>query len=252
MIILTHTKESLMNNLKNIGVDPTGILSVHLSYKAIGEVNGRADTVLDALMTYMQGGTLVLAGHTWDNVRTPNPVMDSLYTPTCVGICTELFRKRKGVIRSLHPTHSILALGKDAQYLTQGEEKATSPCPVGGTYHKLWEQNAQILLIGVNFMRNTFIHGIEEWDAGGYNLSKEIENYYVITPEGTRLHTPQYRHKSALGSRTFTKLEPAAIQKGILTLNKFGDATSRFMLAKDIRTLTAELLQQDMTYLQTY
>ena len=40
-----HTKESLMRDLKRLGINPRGTLLVHSSYKSIGDVEGRADTV---------------------------------------------------------------------------------------------------------------------------------------------------------------------------------------------------------------
>ena len=247
-----YTKQDLLANLSAIGVNPKGTLKVHLSYKAIGEVDGQGDTVLDALMKYMQNGLLVLPSHTWNNVRTPNPIMDVLYTPTCVGILTELFRKREGVYRSLHPTHSVAAFGKDAKSFVAGEERLTTPCGEGGAYYKLWERNAQILLVGVDFTRNTFIHGMEEWDGAEGTIKEKPEDYFVINHAGQRLHTPLHRHCARLGSATFSKLEPQAIQEGILTLGKFGYATTRLMQAKPLREMVAGLLKGDAGYLEKY
>ncbi len=244
-----YTKLDLINNLKSLGVNPNGTLMVHLSYKAIGEVEGRGDTVLDALMEYMQHGLLVLGSHTWSNVNKNNPVMDVLHTPTCIGAMTELFRNRPGVHRSLHPTHALAAYGADAQEFLSGEEYICTPCGEGGVYHKLWQRNAQILLIGVNFGRNTYIHGIEEWDGAVGSIDKEKTDLYVINHAGQRLYTPQYRHCAPIGSDVFPKLEPQALQEGILTLGKFGDAAGRIMNAVPLRDMIAPLLKKDKEYL---
>jgi len=142
-----YTKQDLLNSLSVIGVNSTGTLKVHISYRAIGEVEGRGDTVLDALAEYMKDGLLVLPSHTWAHTRENNPIMDVLYTPSCVGVLTEIFRKREGVLRSLHPTHSVAALGKGAAEFVAGEEKIGTPGGEGGAYHKLWQQDAQILLL---------------------------------------------------------------------------------------------------------
>jgi len=246
-----YTRTDLLRNLSEIGVDSRGTLMVHISCKAVGEVEGRGDAILDALAEYMRPGLLVLPGHTWDNVIAANPVMDVLHTPCCVGVLPEMFRKRKGVHRSLHPTHSVLALGNGAENFVLGEENIKTPCGEGGAYYKLWERDAQILLIGVNFTRNTFIHGIEEWDKAECTLAKEAD-YYVINHAGNRLHTPQSRHNARIGSETFSKLEPAAIQEGVLQLGQFGDATTRLMYAKPLRAMTAELLKKDAKYLLRY
>jgi len=247
-----HKKQDFLAQLASLSVDPQGTLMVHLSCKAIGEVEGRGDAVLNALMEYMQNGLLVLPSHTWSNVNTNNPVMDVLHTPTCVGILTELFRKQPGVLRSLHPTHSLAAVGADAETFLDGEEHIQTPCGKGGAYYRLWERNAQILLIGVNFTRNTFIHGMEEWDHAIGTISSDKTDLYVVNHEGNRLYTPQFRHCSRLGSRTYSKLEPDALQQGILTLGRFGDATARLMKAKPLRTMVAEFLREDPHYLMRY
>jgi len=247
-----YTKQDFMKQLENMGIDPAGTLLVHLSCKAIGEVQGRGDTILDALTDYMKQGLLVLPSHTWSNVGEKNPVMDVLYTPSCVGALTEIFRKRPGVCRSLHPTHSLAALGTDALDFVAGEEQIGTPCGKGGTYYKLWQRNAQILLLGVNFTRNTYIHGIEEWDGAIGSISAEKADFYVINSQGQRLYTPQYRHCAPLGSETFSKLEPQALNEGILQLGRFGDATARLMYARPLREMTAGFLREDTGYLLRY
>jgi len=247
-----YKKTDLLQDLSQIGIDPHGTLLVHLSCKSVGEVEGHGETILDAFCEYMRPGLLVLPSHTWSNVREANPVMDVLHTTSCVGALTEIFRKRKGVHRSLHPTHSVAALGVGAEELVSGEEHINTPCGRGGVYYKLWERNAQILLIGVNFARNTFIHGIEEWDGAEGSISKDRADYYVINHQGNRIHTPLFRHCAPLGSDTFTKLEPDAIQQGILTLGRFGDATTRLMNTQPLRTMAAKLLKADAKYLLRY
>jgi len=247
-----YTKQDLLQHLTVLGVDPRGALMVHVSCKAIGDVEGRGDAVLDALSEYMREGLLVLPGHTWRNVGKDNPVMDVLHTPTCVGVLTELFRGRPEVRRSLHPTHSLLALGGGAEEFLEGEERIQTPCGKGGAYYKLWERDAQILLIGVNFTRNIFIHGIEEWDGAEGSISPDRSDLYVIDHGGRRLYTPQYRHCSRLGSETFSKLEAPAVMGGILTIGRFGDADARIMRTRPLRVMVAALLRQDAGYLLRY
>jgi len=246
------TKDQLIKDLHTLGIDECGILKVHISYKAIGDVEGGAQTVIDALTQYMKNGLLVLPTHTWRNVNKENPVMDILYTPSCVGITTELFRKNPHVFRSQHPTHSVAAIGEDAENFVSGESLLQTPAGIGGVYHKLWERDAQILLIGVNFSRNTFIHGIEEWDGASDTISKTRENFYVIAQDGKRIYTPQYRHCARIGSETFTKLEPMAINKNILKLGTFGGATTRLMKARPLRAMVAPLIKENSHYLTNY
>ena len=71
--------------------------------------------MLDALMEFFEKGLLLLPTHTWKTINAENPVFDVDNEPACVGILPNLFLKRPGVIRSLHPTHSMAGFGKDAE-----------------------------------------------------------------------------------------------------------------------------------------
>lgn len=123
-----YTKEDLLKQLEDMKIDKKGTLLVHSSMKSIGQVDGGADTVLDVFSQYMKDGLLVLPTHTWAYINKNNPRFYVDKSPSCVGILTELFRKRPGVVRSLRPTHSVAALGKDAKEFVAGDEKCDTPC----------------------------------------------------------------------------------------------------------------------------
>src|SRR5690554_8160890 len=103
------TKEELKEQIAALGIQPTDTLLIHSSMKAVGEVEGGADTVLDAFSEYLKEGLLILPTHTWAQMNSEYNVFDVVNEPSCVGILTELFRKRPGVVRSWHPTHSVAA-----------------------------------------------------------------------------------------------------------------------------------------------
>ena len=150
-----YTKEDLKEYLKAMGLTGKETILVHSSMKSIGEVEGRADTVIDALIEYFKDGLLLLPTHTWKNINEDNPVYDPAVTPSCVGILTNLFLKRDGVIRSLHPTHSMAGIGVSAKEYLAGEEYNNTPCTPGGCYDRLKDCGGKILLIGVGNERNT-------------------------------------------------------------------------------------------------
>ena len=101
---MQYTKKDLKEQLYQMGLDGTETILIHSSMKAIGDVEGGAETVLDTWMEYFKGGLLLLPTHTWKTVNEDHPVFDSKKEPSCVGILTNLFMKRAGVVRSLHPT----------------------------------------------------------------------------------------------------------------------------------------------------
>lgn len=221
---MIHTQASLMEQLKGMGIDPRGTLLVHSSLKSIGEVQGGADTVLDALSEYMRQGLLVLPTHTWSYIDAANPQFSVQQSPSCVGILPELFRKRPGVIRSWHPTHSAAALGKDAAEFTSGDERWDTPCARGSVYGKLLDRKADILLLGVDLRRNTFIHGIEEWMDIPGRMTDSREQLYTETPGGEVISVPSHRHCGLSWSEHFWKVEQVLETGGALRRASFGDA----------------------------
>ena len=108
-MVQEYTKEQLLQQLRDMGIKSTDNLLVHSSMKSLGPVQGGADTVLDALMEAVPEGLLILPTHTWKQMCAEYSFFDPETEPVCVGILPELFRKRPGVVRSLHPTHSMAA-----------------------------------------------------------------------------------------------------------------------------------------------
>src|SRR5690625_1987848 len=152
-----HTKANLIKQLQDMGIESYDSILVNSSMKKIGQVAGGADTVLDALSDYMAEGLLVFPTHTWSYINEKNPKFYVQDSPSCVGILPELFRKRPSVIRSLHPTHSVAALGADAKVFVTDDEKMTTPCGKGTQLRKLRQRRGQRALSGARLCSNRFI-----------------------------------------------------------------------------------------------
>ena len=159
---MAYTKADLKHDLAAMGLTGNETILIHSSMKSIGPVEGGADTVLDAWMEFFAEGLLLLPTHTWRFINEENRVFDVRRSPCCVGILPELFRQRPGVVRSLHPTHSMAAYGKGAAAYLEGELDANTPCTPGGCYDRLRAAHGKVLLLGVTHARNTFIHSVEE------------------------------------------------------------------------------------------
>lgn len=219
-----HTKQSLIAQLESAGIDRLGTVLMHSSMKKIGDVEGGADTVLDALSEYMKDGLLVLPTHTWSYINADNPKFYVETSEVCVGILPELFRQRPGVVRSLHPTHSVAALGKDAAAFTAGDERCDTPCHRESAWGRLLDRKATILLVGVDLRRNTFIHGIEEWVDIPGRLTDDHEQLYTVLADGTEIPVPSRRHCGLPWSEHFWKVEGVLEEQGALYRSKLGDA----------------------------
>ena len=244
---MVHTKESLIYDFASIGIKPTDTLLVHSSMKSIGEVDGRADTVLDAFIEYMEPGLLIFPTHTWDKIGTESFVYHPLTEHSCVGILSNLFLARSGVVRSLNPTHSLAALGVDAASYTAGEEQWDTPCSREGCYGKLYDRKAQILFLGCSMKKNTYLHGVEEWCDIPRRLSDTHMPLVIQTQDRGVIQRPMRGHRSPFGdvSLNFDKMEVPFLQAGIARKGKIGDAQSTLCDAVGMADLTAALLKQN-------
>ena len=242
------SKKTLMEDLARIGIDPHGTLLCHLSMKAIGPVDGGADAVLDALTEYMKDGLLVIPSHTWANVNDEQPVFDRASTPVCVGLLPEMFRKRPGVIRSNHPTHSLCAIGADAAEFCAGQERFDTPCAPQSCYGELARRNAQVLMIGVDFSRNTSVHCIEEVAQVPNRIGPGRHQLYWTDETGAVHALPSLRHENA-DSSYYVKLEPVMRARKLLQTVHFGHAETLLFRERDLFDTVLELLGRDIDLL---
>lgn len=252
-----NTKQSLLADLHKSGINPRGTLLVHSSVKSVGECENGADDILDALIEFMKEGLLVLPAHTWDDVtwdsfsddNVPtgeNNVYDPLGTPSCVGALTNLFLRRGGVMRSLHPTNSVAALGKNAGEFIKGEELTRSPCQRNGCYGKLYDLNAQILFLGCGLSKNTFLHGVEEWNNIPGRLTDKPQMLYIKTGGGL-IECPQYRHYFPDGdvSENYGKVEKELTEAGASEYFTFGKARCILISAVKTADIVGALLREN-------
>ena len=156
-----HNESTLISDIKNAGIDPNGTLLIHSSMKSVGTVEGGADTVLNAFIHFMKDGLLLFPTHSWDENSLKDGIYDPKTEPSNVGILPNLFMKKEGAVRSLHPTHSVTAIGKRAVDYTHRDDEVVTPCPWKGCFGGLYDEDAQILFLGVSLKRNTFIHSLE-------------------------------------------------------------------------------------------
>jgi len=247
-----HTKESLITDFKNCGINPNGTLLVHSSVKSVGECENRGDTILDAFIEYMKDGLLIFPTHTWMEVGwkvdeyPQNKIYDPLTSASCVGVLTNLFLKRDGVVRSLHPTHSVAAIGKDAVDFTSGEELTRTPCSREGCYGKLYDRKAQILFMGCDLTANTFLHGVEEWNDIPHRLTAEPQELFVKV-NGKLIPCLQHKHDFVGGdiSKNYVRAESLLIEKGAASYCKIGSAHSILCDAVSMADLISQHLKEN-------
>ena len=105
----------LVDDLLSLGVRPGGVLLVHSSYKSLGPLGGGPAEVIQGFQEALGArGTLLMPALSYAAVTPEHPLFDVRSTPSCVGVIPETFRRAPGVLRSMHPTHSVSGTGPQA------------------------------------------------------------------------------------------------------------------------------------------
>jgi len=244
------TQGDIVSGLRRLGVETGAHVLAHSSLSSFGYVQGGADAVIDALLEAVgpDGTVLVptLTGSEMLSAENP-PFFDPVTAPCWTGRIPETFRQRPQAVRSLHPTHSVAAIGAQAQALTEGHEYSITPCGLDSPYGRLVQTGGMILLLGVTHSCNTTFHHVEEIVGVPYHMQPGLAAAQVVKNGQTyTIHVMLHRYGAR---RDFERLEPTFRERGIQRDGHVGQAQARLIDARRMVELTRQALLQDPTLL---
>ncbi len=240
------TRQEILLSLNSFASAKGKPVHVHSSLKAIGEIEGGAQTLLDALIDYFTdcGGILCIPTHTWDK-----DIMTANDNYTCVGVLSRIALEHPKGIRSLHPTHSMVVFGDREKCLQFVENEKHSDTPVNplGCYGNIYRMDGYVLLIGVDHTKNTFIHCVEEMLGVPERLTDEKVEKCIIHADGILekryLHW-FYEEKIPDVSLNFGKYEPAFRKHGCIIDGSIGSAKVQLCSASKMKSVI-ELIRKN-------
>lgn len=229
--------------LRRLDVRAGDVLMVHSSYDRFRGFTGKPVDVLAALQTAVgPEGTILMPTLSFEGLAVDyaarGEVFDVKRTPSRMGLLTELFRRRRSVVRSVHPTHSVAAWGANAQEMVAGHHVAGTPCGAGTPFSRLLEYDGKILLLGTGIEAMTFFHTVEEilesrlpvapFTRESFSLlSRDSTGQILVTR--TRLWDPQVAHRRRPG-----KLVAALKQRGVWKKDRVGRLDAIILNAQDV------------------
>ncbi|MFC4929405.1 AAC(3) family N-acetyltransferase [Massilia sp. GCM10023247] len=182
------TRAELARDLAGLGIERGDTVFVHSSLKSLGYVDGGAAAVVGALQDAVgPEGTLLVptyylpAGTVRATCEMEGYTFDLNRHGTNMGRLPETFLAQAATHRSLHPTHSVSAWGRHAQYLTEAHHLAPSIFGHGSPWQRfVGLERAKVLGLGVSMGPVTFYHLLEDalgdafpvpiWDERTYRL----------------------------------------------------------------------------------
>ena len=205
---------------------------LHSSLSRFGEIEGGSGTVLEALEEVVGPNGLIampafpLVGGTLEYLST-EPVFDVRNTPSTMGSLTERFRSSPGVVRSLHPTHSVAARGPGAEELVEGHAEAATPFGEGTPFARMIDRGMVQLWFGVGLRIFTLYHAFE-----CLRPSFPIEVFYerridarVIDADGRERTVSTLVHDPVIGGRkdeTRERMRDHLVEAGVLRRSNLG------------------------------
>jgi Aminoglycoside N3''-acetyltransferase len=244
--------QDLIDGIKGMGIIPGDTILVHSSLKSFGYVEGGVQTVIGALLKSVgEEGTIIVptfTGKRSDSKEVP-PVFDVRYTPCRTGKIPETFRNMEGAKRSLHPTHSVAAIGAKRDYIIEGHENLLTPCSEGSPFHKNALLGGYIMLIGVDQERNSTVHSCEEIANVPYHLHKEITDIFITSYNGEKVLVRTKLHNWEKPLTNFNKFEEPFLERGIMKIGKIGGSTIRLIKADGMYEVALDLLRKNPLYL---
>lgn len=241
------TKQNLVKDLQNIGIKKGELLHLKVSLRAIGKIDGGAETLLEALLEAVgKDGTIV--SDAFVNVfalplsKEDAEKISDKKTKSYAGAFANAMINHPKSFRSKHPIQKFSAIGAKA------EELCNNHNPDKGGYDLLWDMiqmNAKNLTIG------EFVIGVGTTHVAIEHLGFKRRqlpvgrNYKTETGE-IKLARVDWNGGCGEGFRKFIPLYRD--QKGMINEAKIGDAHSYFTDMKDTYDVEMEKLKQDSQF----
>ncbi len=243
----TLSKKRIADDLVRLGLRRGDSVMLHSSLSQLGPVEGGAEAVAEAILSVLgEEGTVIFpafAGDLWHG----HPCLEDCRNccgkqrfcpsrePGGQGIIPETLRKRTGVLRGCHPTHSWCALGAKAELFLQDNVQARTPCGKGNPFEALVREDGVILCLGVSVNTITLWHYYEDLlhvpYLGDYHPQERHLSYC------TQGHRIQYMFPGIM--------DDVVSSSGIMKKNKVGKGTSRLIRARDFDAFMATIFADD-------
>ena len=245
--------DDVLKELTRLGFGRGDKVIVHSSMSKIGVLKDGANTFNEALKELIgEEGTIIMPTHSshssYQFLSNDELYFDVINTASITGALTENFRKSLGVVRSIHPTHSVAAWGKNAQYYVSGHEKSLHPFDNNSPYPKIISDDFKTLAIGVDLNSTTVVRAVDDL-FNEYPFNPYTNNYFekkCIDINSEKLIVKSYAHRNDIKFvRDNMLLFPYV--KELIKIDKFFEADVMIFSSKKMYEAIIELAKKGIT-----
>lgn len=183
----TITFDRLVADFRALCLEPGDTVLFHSSLKSLGYVENGPRTVIEAMYESVSpDGTIVFpayylpVGTIYETCKIKDYIFDPRVHGTNLGRLPEEFLRFPGVERSLHPTHSVAALGRNARYLTEAHHLAPSIFGKGSPWDRLIEIGGKVGGIGTPMAPGALYHPLEDHMGDAFPLPVRMKETHFL------------------------------------------------------------------------
>lgn len=227
----------------------SGDIMVHASMSNIGKIEGGAPATTKAIIDCLDLNNDTISAPALPFMGSMKEYLDtvSLFdvetAKNCMGGISCLIMEMNGCFRSVHPTHSVIALGKHAKDYTNSHHLSKTPFGSTSPFKKLVERNGKILMFGVDLNSVTSFHVYEDMLGDYLPFDVYTNKQYKVNCKDndlamdviTRAHNPIVSAK-----RDCELSRDMLIECGAITTYKLGESEVSLL---DAHKLTLTLLK---------
>jgi aminoglycoside 3-N-acetyltransferase len=241
------SKTGVTDFFKNAGVAKGDTVFLHSDAFVTAELEGKdinekAEVLFAGILDAIgEEGTLVVPTFTYS--ATKGEVYNVEETKSDVGLLTEIFRKRPGVIRTLNPVFSVAVTGAGAKAFA--DAAIDDSFGENTSFGLLYQLNAWIITLGCSLDRVTFIHYVDQMAKVDYRYFKTFPATIV---NGSEMIQEDFRYLVRdLNRKTSVQLDDLRNRlrtEGLLSTAEMGRALLMSVRAKDFFNTAVEMIHQ--------
>lgn len=250
--LIRLNEAKILEALQSCGTFDADLLFVHSSLSACGSIEGGPATVVSALRTWISdSAALAMPTHTWSypDKTGDAPIYDFTSTPSVVGTITNYFWREPGVVRSLHPSHSLACSGPGAEKLCSDHESYETPCGPGTPYQRIAQGNTSVLMFGATMDSYTLFHTAEDAAELPYLYAPEQVTLRTKGVDGSVKSLQMWRQDMGV-ARRFAATVDWLSEQGLLVRRKLGLSELLFVPnARALHETMVDTLRRDPLFL---
>lgn len=246
------SKDEFRAAISKFNIDSDVLL--HTSMTHIGRIDGGPKFIGDCVMEIVgvPDNTLLVSAlpyrGSFKEYLSYTDTFDVRTAPIAMGNVNEYLSRIKEAKRSVHPTHSVIAIGKNAADYVNGHNLDATPFSINSPYFKLLKNNGYVMLLGASLNNFTFVHVVEDMLGTANPVNPYYRKVYsvdCIDQDGkhsivkTRVHNPFWGI-----FRDIEFMKTGLISSGIMKSIPLGESEISLIKVKDFTLYYLNLLAQ--------